>query len=96
MKKWLLSVVTAITVLLTSCSIYREEFTKYDNHGIPNHTVQVTYGTFLMLGEAGQLRTSTQTEDFIREVNAQDAKSATDKESISAITEGVVRALVKP
>lgn len=83
-------------MLFSSCSLYREQFTKYDNHGIPNHTVQVTYGTFLMLGEAGQLRTSTQTEDFIREVNAQDAKSATDKESISAITEGVVRALVKP
>lgn len=88
-------IITAIMLLFSSCSFYRENFTKYDN-GVPNHTVQVTYCTFLMIGEAARLKTTTQTEDFIREVNTEGASSKPDNATISAITEGVVNALTKP
>jgi hypothetical protein len=94
MKKWLLGGLAAL--LMNSCSFYQEDFTKYDEHGIPDHTVKVTHMTFFMTGEAAKLKTYTNTEDFIREVNAEGLKSETDKESIAAITEGVTRAFTRP
>jgi len=66
---------------------------KYDDEGRPDHTVQVTHATFLMVGEAASLQTETATEDFIRNVNAQGIRSSSDTEAISKITEGIISGL---
>gem|GEM_PF-5038662 len=87
---------TTVTMLFSSCSFYQEQFTKYDENGIPDHTVKVTHTTLFMVGEAAKLKTYTNTEDFIREVNAEGLKSETDKESIAAITEGIMRGVTRP
>lgn len=71
--------------LLTGCQTYNERFTYYDPAGATNHTVHVSYRTFLTFGEASKLSTSTQTEEFIRTVNAEGITVKGDSEAISAL-----------
>jgi len=47
-----------------------------------------------MWGEAAKLKTETQTMEFIRTVNADDLVSKPDAESIKAIADGIVQAIL--
>jgi len=71
--------------LLSGCVSYNERFTYYDPVGATNHTVHVSYRTFLTFGEAAKLSTSTQTEEFIRTVNAEGVIVKGDSEAIRAL-----------
>lgn len=71
--------------LLTGCQTYNERFTYYDPAGQTNHVVHVSYRTFLTWGEAAKLQTSTQTEEFIRTVNAEGVTVKGDSEAIRAL-----------
>jgi len=48
-----------------------------------------------MWGEAAKLKTETQTMEFIRTVNADDLVSKPDAESIKAIADGIVSAIIQ-
>jgi hypothetical protein len=61
--------ILAIIILLPGCSYYSEQFTFTKETG---HTVNVTHVSMFQMGAAGRLTTSTQTEEFIRDVNATD------------------------
>lgn len=93
MKKLFITILTLIC--LNSCSLYREQFTYYED-GSPNHTVDVSFYNFFMLGKAGKLSTETQTMEFIRTVNAQDLENKVDSDSVSGVTEGITKGLFKP
>lgn len=84
----------AFLLLLSGCSHYSERFTYFDG-GQTNHVVKVTHITFLMWGRAAALQTETQTQEFIRSVNAQDVESRPDAESIKAIVEGAIEGAAK-
>ena len=71
--------------LLTGCQTYNERFTYYDPAGTTNHTVHVSYRTILTFGEASKLSTSTQTEEFIRTVNAEGVTVKGDSEALRAL-----------
>lgn len=80
----------------TGCQTYNERFTYLQpDTGLTNHVVHVSYRSFLMWGEAAQLRTETQTQEFIRSVNATGLKVGAEKEVIQGITEGVTSAVLK-
>jgi hypothetical protein len=81
--------------ILTGCTNYSEDFTKYSEDGSIAHTVHVTHRTFLIVGKAATLKTETQTEDFIRNVNATDMSVKTDSEAVKAITEGVAKGVIE-
>ncbi len=80
----------------TGCQSYSERFTYLQPEtGLTNHVVHVSYRSFLMWGEAARLRTETQTQEFIRTVNADGLKVGAEKEVINAISEGVTSAVLK-
>lgn len=81
-----------ISVCLISCSTYYERFTYTSEQGA-SHTVDVSHNTFLMYGKAATLNTDTQTEEFIRTVNAADIQRKPD--GVDQIVAGVVRGLAK-
>ena len=82
-------------VLLCGCTTYNERFTYVDpNTGSTNHTVHISYRSCLMWGEAAQLKTETQTMEFIRTVNADGLVSKPDADSIKAIADGIVQAIL--
>jgi len=56
--------------------------------------VDVSWRTCLVMGKAGQLRTTTQTMEFIRTVNAYGLVSKPDADSIKAIADGIVQAIL--
>jgi regulator of protease activity HflC (stomatin/prohibitin superfamily) len=75
-----------IIVLLSGCVSYNERFTYLNPAtGQTNHTVHVSYRHFLTWGEAAKLQTSTQTEEFIRTVNAEGVTVKGDAEAIKAL-----------
>lgn len=86
----------AILILcFPSCLHYKEEFTYYNESGTPNHTVDVSYYNFLIMGKAGRLNTETQTMEFIRNVNASDVESKSDSDAIGSLAEGVAKGIKK-
>jgi hypothetical protein len=84
----------ALVVLLTGCQSYNERFTYVQPDGTTNHVVHISYRSCLMWGEAAKLKTETQTMEFIRTVNADDLVSKPDSESIKAIADGIVQAIL--
>ena len=74
-----------VFVLLSGCTSYHERFTYLDATGQTNHVVHVSHHTFLVWGKAAELKTETQTMEFIRTVNARDVELKTDSEAIKAI-----------
>ena len=56
-----------------------------------SHTVDVSHHTFFMFGKAANLNTDTQTEEFIRTVNADSAQQKPD--GIDQIVSGVIKGL---
>lgn len=82
-------------LLAPGCTNYREDFTKYNADGTVAHVVSVRHRTFLIVGKAATLKTETQTEDFLRNVNAQDLSVKTDSEAAKAITEGVAKGVIE-
>jgi hypothetical protein len=84
-----------VAVALTGCTNYSEDFTKYNGDGSIAHTVHVTHRTFLIVGKAATLRTETQTEDFIRNVNASGVSIKTDAEAAKALTEGIAKGVIE-
>lgn len=85
-----------LVLALNSCQVYRERFTFYGDDGVPDHEVDVFFASFGLVGEAGKLSTETQTEEFIRTVNADNLRSRPDAETVGAVSNGVVRALTRP
>jgi hypothetical protein len=83
-----------LAIALVGCTNYREDFTKYNDDGTVAHQVHVTHRTFLIVGKAATLHTETQTEDFIRNVNASGISVKTDAEATKAITEGVAKGVI--
>ncbi len=91
--RWLVAIL--LGVLLCGCQTYNERFTYVDpKTGATNHTVHISYRSCLMWGEAAKLKTETQTMEFIRTVNADDLVSKPDSESIKAIADGIVQAIL--
>lgn len=91
----LLALVLLLVWLLCGCQTYHERFTYIDPaSGGTNHVVDVSWRTCLIMGKAGQLSTTTQTMEFIREVNAVDAEIKPDADSIKAIADGIVQAIL--
>ena len=84
----------AMLILLCGCTTYHERFSYYGPGGT-NHTVCISHNTFLIWGEIAKLSTETQTEEFVRKVNAEGLSVKTDAEAIKAITEGVTDAVLK-
>ena len=90
-----LLLILVILVACVGCQTYHERFTYIDPaSGATNHVVDVSWRTCLVMGKAGQLRTTTQTMEFIREVNAVDAEMKPDADSIKAIADGIVQAIL--
>ncbi len=86
---------TLLGALLCGCTTYNERFTYVDpNTGSTNHTVHISYRSCLMWGEAAKLKTETQTMEFIRTVNADGLVSKPDADSIKAIADGIVQAIL--
>ena len=83
-----------LLMLICGCTTYREQFTYYGPGGT-NHTVSISHNTFLIFGQAAKLSTETQTEEFIRTVNAQGVSLRTDADAVKAITEGVTEGVLK-
>jgi len=91
--RWLVAIL--LGVLLCGCTTYNERFTYVDpNTGSTNHTVHISYRSCLMWGEAAKLKTETQTMEFIRTVNADGLVSKPDADSIKAIADGIVQAIL--
>lgn len=82
-----------LAALLTGCTTYNERFTYFDDAGKTNHVVHVSHRTFLVWGKAAELQTETQTQEFIRTVNAKDIELKTDSEAITAIGNAVGQAI---
>lgn len=81
--------------LVTGCQSYREQFVYFDPHGRTNHVVNVQFRSCLMMGKAARLQTATQTQEFIRSVNADGLEFKPDAASVKAITEGVTKAVLE-
>lgn len=79
------TLILILSLTVTGCTSYSERFTKFNDDGSTNHVVNVTHRTFLIVGKAAKLTTETQTEDFIRSVNAEDLSVKGDAESIKAL-----------
>ena len=92
----LIAPVLLLVWLLCGCQTYNERFTYVDpKTGSTNHTVHISYRSCLMWGEAAKLKTETQTMEFIRTVNADGLVSKPDEESIKAIADGIVSAIIQ-
>lgn len=94
-RKFLHSAFLLLPLLFTGCQSYRERFTYFTPDGSTNHIVDVRYQSFLMWGKAARLKTETQTQEFIRTVNADGLEWKPDAESLKAITEGISAAILK-
>ena len=91
----LLAPVVLLVWLLCGCTTYHERFTYIDPATqTTNHVVSVSHRTFLVWWQAAKLKTETQTMEFIRTVNADDIVSKPDAESIKAIADGIVQAIL--
>jgi len=93
MKKWILIALAALT--LTGCQYYSEKF-EFEGADGRSHQVDVTYVAFLSTMKASDLKSETQTEEFIREVNTNNLEIKTDGEALDGVTEGFVRAITRP
>jgi hypothetical protein len=92
----LIAPVLLLVWLLCGCTTYHERFTYIDPATqTTNHVVSVSHRTFLVWWQAAKLKTETQTMEFIRTVNADDLVSKPDSESIKAITDGIVSAIIQ-
>jgi hypothetical protein len=80
----LLGLFVIVCWLLSGCKTYSEQFVKLNPDGTTNHIARVNYRTLFIIGEAANLQTSTQTEDYIRTVGADALKTKGDKEAIAA------------
>ena len=82
--------------LLCGCTTYHERFTYIDPATqTTNHVVSVSHRTFMVWGQAATLETETQTMEFIRTVNATGLMHKPDAESIKAIADGIVSAIIQ-
>lgn len=89
------SILLALTsAAFVGCTSYSERFSKFNADGSMAHTVTVRHVSFLAGTEAAKLRTETQTEDFIRNVNADSIKSKPDADAIKAAAEGLAKGVV--
>ena len=93
LMRWL--ALTLLGALLCGCTSYNEWFTYVDpNTGSTNHTVHISYRSFLMWGESAKLKTETQTMEFIRTVNADGLVIKPDADSIKSIADGIVQSIL--
>ena len=83
-----------LCLLLTGCTTYTERFSKFNADGTLAHTVTVKHRSFFASAEASKLRTETQTEDFIRNVNADSIATKPDSAAIKAAAEGMAKGVV--
>lgn len=91
----LLAPVVLLVWLLCGCTTYSERFTYVDpKTGSTNHTVHISYRSFLMWGESAKLKTETQTMEFIRTVNADGLVIKPDADSIKSIADGIVQSIL--
>ena len=91
--RWL--ALTLLGALLCGCTTYSERFTYIDPATqTTNHVVSVSHRTFLVWWQAAKLKTETQTMEFIRTVNADGVVSRPDAESIKAIADGIMQAIL--
>ena len=91
--RWL--ALTLLGALLCGCTTYNERFTYIDPATqTTNHVVSVSHRTFMVWGQAATLETETQTMEFIRTVNADGLVSKPDADSIKAIADGIVQAIL--
>lgn len=91
MKNKIIPLILALSV--SSCSFYQEEFTFMGENG-NSHNVRVTHVSALLFGKAAQLNTDTQTEEFIRTVNASDVQQKPD--GVDQVTQGLIKAFIRP
>jgi hypothetical protein len=84
-----------LTLAATGCTRYSEDFTKYNPDGTIAHVVSVRHNTFLIVGKATNLKTETQTDDFLRNVNADGVSIKTDSDAAKALTEGIAKGVVE-
>mgnify|MGYP003469459140 CR=1 FL=1 len=92
--RWLVAIL--LGVLLCGCTTYNERFTYIDPATqTTNHVVSVSHRTFMVWGQAATLETETQTMEFIRTVNADGLVSKPDADSIKAIADGIVSAIIQ-
>ena len=83
--------VLALTLALSGCSIYRERFDYFPKANEPGHRVDVLHVSIFQFGKAARLTTSTQTEEFIRDVNAEGLESGTDGAALGEVLKRVSR-----
>jgi hypothetical protein len=83
--------VLALTLALGGCSLYRERFTHYPKRDEPGHVVEVLHVSVFQFGSAARLTTSTQTEEFIRDVNAEGIVQKTDGAALGELLKRVSR-----
>lgn len=89
---WLRSPLLGLLCLLlfSGCSSYYERFSFTGEEG-QTHTVDVQHHTLFMFGKAANLNTDTQTEEFIRTVNATGVSQKPD--GVDQIVSGVIKGL---
>jgi hypothetical protein len=80
----LLGLLALVVWLLAGCKTYSESFIKLNPDGSTNHIARVTYRTLFIVGDAANLQTATQTEDYIRTVGADAVRTKADSEAITA------------
>lgn len=83
--------VLILCAALMGCSFYRERFTYYPTPEKPGHVVDVTHVSIFQVGKAARLTTSTQTEEFIRDVNAEGLESRTDGAALGEVLKRLAR-----
>jgi hypothetical protein len=86
-----LSVAIAFCLALSGCSFYRERFTHYPTKTDPGHVVDVVHVSIFQFGSAAKLTTSTQTEEFIRDVNAEGIVQKTDGAALGEVLKRISR-----
>jgi hypothetical protein len=76
------------------CTTYHEKFT-YTGADGRNHEVSVKYHTLFVNQSVARLKVERQTEEFISNINADDATAVVDSASIEAIAAGVAAGVMK-
>jgi len=84
-----------MTLLLTGCSVTRQQFTAYGPGGEIKHELDVYHVTFLVDGRAAILRNETQTEEYINTLNAEGVSLTVNTNALKAVVEGAVSAALK-
>jgi hypothetical protein len=84
------SLLVGAFLLLTGCSSYRHEYTTADGGK------DVTrFGSFLMLGSANKIHSSTKWTNYSRTVSVGSVEGKGDAEMIQAIAAGIAEGLKK-